>query len=125
MPRGATRQAVSANFLRDLLHEPDSSGGRLGRIGNDKVTAVQEAYQISGEGRPGRWLVTCDHASNRVPDWVGAGSLGIAPEDMARHIAWDVGAAGLTRFLRKKAIIVQTGTPACIAQFDESLLPKG
>jgi acyl-CoA reductase-like NAD-dependent aldehyde dehydrogenase len=36
-----------------------------------------------------------------------------------------MGAAGLTRFLRRKAIIAQTGTPACIAQFDEALLPKG
>jgi acyl-CoA reductase-like NAD-dependent aldehyde dehydrogenase len=36
-----------------------------------------------------------------------------------------MGPAGLTRFLRKKAIIVQTGTPSCIAQFDEALLPKG
>jgi succinate-semialdehyde dehydrogenase/glutarate-semialdehyde dehydrogenase len=36
-----------------------------------------------------------------------------------------MGSAGLTRFLRRKAIIVQTGAAACIAQFDESLLPKG
>ena len=57
------------------------------------------AYHIYGENRPGRWLVTCDHASNRVPDWVAGGDLGIAPEDMARHIAWDVGAAGLARAL--------------------------
>ena len=53
------------------------------------------AYQTHGENRPGRWLVTCDHASNAVPDWVGGGTLGVAAEDMARHIAWDVGAAGL------------------------------
>jgi len=53
------------------------------------------AYRIEGEDRPGRWLVTCDHASNRVPDWVNGGDLGIPAEDMARHIAWDVGAAGL------------------------------
>lgn len=57
------------------------------------------AYHIYGENRPGRWLVTCDHASNRVPDWVGGGSLGIGPADMARHIALDVGAAGLARAL--------------------------
>lgn len=57
------------------------------------------AYHIYGENRPGRWVVTCDHASNRVPDWVAGGDLGIAPEDMARHIAWDVGAAGLARAL--------------------------
>jgi len=43
--------------------------------------------------------VTCDHASNRVPDWVGGGDLGIAAADMARHIAWDVGAWGLAQEL--------------------------
>lgn len=58
-----------------------------------------EAFQIIGEDRPGRWLVTCDHASNRVPDWVGGGDLGISAADMARHIAWDVGAWGLAQEL--------------------------
>ena len=53
------------------------------------------AYRIEGGDRPSRWLVTCDHATNRVPDWVNGGDLGIAAEDMARHIAYDVGAAGL------------------------------
>ena len=56
------------------------------------------AFSISGENRPGRWLVTCDHATNRVPDELG-GSLGISEADMARHIAYDVGAAGLARAL--------------------------
>jgi len=56
-------------------------------------------YSIHGESRASRWLVTCDHASNRVPPCIGGGSLGIAPEDMARHIAYDVGAAGLARAL--------------------------
>lgn len=53
------------------------------------------AFQIDGDDRKGRWLVTCDHASNRVPPWVNGGDLGIPAEDMARHIAWDVGAAGV------------------------------
>lgn len=60
---------------------------------------VTDAYQISGEARRGRWLITCDHASNRVPDWVSGGDLGIGAADMARHIAWDVGAAGVARAL--------------------------
>lgn len=60
---------------------------------------MDEAFQIIGEHRPGRWLVTCDHASNRVPDWVGGGDLGISAADMARHIAWDVGAWGLAQAL--------------------------
>ncbi len=56
-------------------------------------------FHIDGEHRPGRFLVTCDHASNHVPEWVNGGSLGIPQADMARHIAWDVGAAGLARAL--------------------------
>lgn len=54
-------------------------------------------YQITGAGRGGRWLITCDHASNRVPDWVSGGDLGIDAADMARHIAYDLGAAGVAR----------------------------
>ncbi|WP_126974833.1 N-formylglutamate amidohydrolase [Frigidibacter oleivorans] len=61
-----------------------------------------EAYSIIGQTRPGRWLVTCDHASNAVPDSVGGGDLGIAPADMARHIAYDVGAAGLAEGLGQR-----------------------
>jgi predicted N-formylglutamate amidohydrolase len=46
-----------------------------------------------------RWLVTCDHASNHVPDWVNGGDLGLPPADMERHIAYDIGAAGVTKAL--------------------------
>ena len=57
------------------------------------------AFHIMGQDRPGRWLITCDHASNRVPPEVCGGDLGISAEDMARHIAWDVGARGLAEAL--------------------------
>ena len=60
---------------------------------------ADRAFRINGEDRKGRWLVTCDHATNQVPDDIGGGNLGIAAEDMARHIAYDVGAAGLARAL--------------------------
>jgi predicted N-formylglutamate amidohydrolase len=53
------------------------------------------AYRIIGADRPSRWLITCDHASNRIPADIGGGSLGISPADMNRHIAYDPGAAGL------------------------------
>ena len=53
------------------------------------------AYHIEGEDRPGRWLVTCDHATNRVPDWVNGGDLGLPVADMERHIAFDIGAKGV------------------------------
>lgn len=63
---------------------------------------TERPFHILGENRPGRWLITCDHASNRVPDWINGGNLGIAAPDMARHIAWDVGAAGLAAALAER-----------------------
>jgi predicted N-formylglutamate amidohydrolase len=75
------------------------------------------AFVVEGEDRPGRWLVTCDHASNRVPDWVNGGDLGIAGADMARHIAWDVGAAGLARALAERL-----DSPAILSDFSRLVI---
>ena len=58
-----------------------------------------QAFEVDGQDRPGRWLISCDHATNRVPDDIAGGNLGICATDMARHIAWDVGAAGVARAL--------------------------
>ena len=43
------------------------------------------------------FVFLCDHASNRAPRALG--NLGLSPEDLGRHIAWDIGAAALTRRL--------------------------
>jgi len=61
------------------------------------MTPPQTAFEITGETRPADIVVCCDHASNRVPE--GIGDLGIRATDMARHIAYDVGAAGVARRL--------------------------
>ncbi len=74
-------------------------------------------YEIIGEDRPSRWLVTCDHATNTVPAEVGGGSLGLAPEDMARHIAYDVGAAGVTRHLAARL-----DAPAILSNFSRLVI---
>jgi predicted N-formylglutamate amidohydrolase len=39
-------------------------------------------------------ILLCDHARNAVPPEIG--DLGLPAEDMGRHIAWDVGARGVT-----------------------------
>ncbi|MFQ5546059.1 MAG: N-formylglutamate amidohydrolase [Acidiferrobacterales bacterium] len=39
------------------------------------------------------YLFVCDHAGNRIPRRLG--TLGVQDKDLARHIAWDVGARGL------------------------------
>jgi predicted N-formylglutamate amidohydrolase len=55
-------------------------------------------FHVEGADRAGRWLVTCDHAANTVPEEViPGGTLGLADEDMGRHIAYDVGALGVAR----------------------------
>ncbi len=48
---------------------------------------------------PGPALILGDHASNHVPSWCGGGDLGLSAGDMARHIAYDVGAEGVVRRL--------------------------
>ena len=75
------------------------------------------AFQIDGKDRPGRWLVTCDHATNHVPDWVAGGDLGLPAQDMNRHIAWDPGAAGLTRALAKAL-----NSPAILSTFSRLVI---
>jgi len=66
---------------------------------DETTVESNEAVEIFGENRGTAWLVTCDHASNEVPAWVSGGDLGVTADDMARHIAWDVGAAGVARYL--------------------------
>lgn len=64
-----------------------------------KAELRQAAFEIEGEARQGRWVITCDHATNRVPEDIAGGDLGLPPEDMARHIAYDPGALGVARVL--------------------------
>lgn len=56
---------------------------------------MTDAVEVLGADRTSRWVVTCDHASNRVPGDVAGGDLGLPPDDMERHIAYDVGALGV------------------------------
>lgn len=60
---------------------------------------MTSAVEIVGSDRPSRWVVTCDHASNRVPQEVNNGDLGLPEADMSRHIAYDIGAKGLSEGL--------------------------
>jgi len=75
------------------------------------------AYEIITAEGSSRWLITCDHASNAVPDWVNGGDLGLPAADMARHIAYDVGAAGLTR-----ALAARLGAPAILSRFSRLVI---
>ncbi len=55
----------------------------------------REAAPFEVERRDGAspFVIICDHAGRRLPRALG--SLGVAPEDLERHIAWDIGARGV------------------------------
>ena len=57
-------------------------------------------YEVLGENRNSEFIVFSDHASNSVPHEFG-GTLGLEPEDVDRHISYDVGIAGVARALGK------------------------
>ncbi len=46
------------------------------------------------------FLITCDHAGRRLPRSLG--SLGLPESELLRHIAWDIGASGVARFLAEE-----------------------
>ena len=60
-------------------------------------------------------LVICDHASNAIP--AGLGTLGLEREALDRHIAYDIGAAAVTRGLA--ALI---GAPAVLSTFSRLVI---
>ena len=46
------------------------------------------------------WVLVCDHGGRAIPRALG--DLGVAASELERHIAWDIGAAGVTQELAAK-----------------------
>ena len=49
--------------------------------------------QVTPAGTGSPFLLVCDHAGRRVP--ASLGDMGVAASEWDRHIAWDIGAAGV------------------------------
>ncbi len=60
-------------------------------------------------------LLVCDHASQAIPEHLGF--LGLAPEQMGQHIAYDIGVAALTRHLSR-----MLDAPAVLSGFSRLLI---
>lgn len=72
-----------------------------------------------------RFVLLCDHASNHVP--AEFDNLGLPEADLMRHIAWDIGAAGVTRRLSEllNAPAVLCGTSRLLIDCNRQLnLPE-
>ncbi len=67
-------------------------------------------------GRIDRGLILlCDHADNALPP--GYGTLGLPPDQLKRHIAYDIGAATVTR-----ALAAALGVPAVMTRHSRLLI---
>ncbi len=71
------------------------------------INTVFETLNLAGKAP---LLLICDHASNHVPAELN--NLGLTPEQLNRHISWDIGADSITRELSKRmdAAAVLCGT---------------
>lgn len=69
---------------------------------------------IEGDPNAGL-LILCDHAENTIPE--AYGTLGLKPQDLHRHIAYDLGAAGVAERLAQ-----ELGAPAVLSCFSRLLI---
>jgi predicted N-formylglutamate amidohydrolase len=95
-------------------------------------------FELVADSAASPFLITCDHAGNRLPRALG--DLGLPASELDRHIAWDLGAAGMARELARAlgaCAVLQTysrlvidcnrrpGVPSSIAELSESTIIPG
>lgn len=88
-----------------------------GAAGRDLVvsTLTSEAFiRVSGSLASGVILL-CDHAANALPE--AYGTLGLPPAELDRHIAYDIGAEGVT-----ERLAAALGVPALMTRFSRLLI---
>src|SRR5471030_1272598 len=76
---------------------------------------TENAFEAIAGSQDSPLLLLCDHASNALPP--GFGTLGLAPELFATHIAYDIGAAAATR-----ALAAAYGAPALLGRWSRLLI---
>jgi len=84
----------------DRLRQERADGASYRRIEGDWASGV---------------VILCDHAENCIP--ASYGTLGLSPEDIGRHIAYDIGAAGVAVQLAQAL-----GAPALLTHYSRLLI---
>jgi len=78
------------------------------------IAAGHPVEVIAGDCAAGV-LLLCDHAANTIP--LEYGALGMPPAELERHIAYDIGAAAVTRRLAERL-----SAPAVLTNFSRLLI---
>lgn len=63
------------------------------------MTDFGEVFRTTKTDREARFLIVCEHASNRIP--ADLQNLGLSDEVVQSHVAWDPGALGVAQALLK------------------------
>lgn len=71
--------------------------GRRSGLSRSALEDWPPPVEILNEAGASEIVLVCEHASNHMPSEYN--NLGVSPEDLTRHIAWDIGAAEVTRGL--------------------------
>lgn len=74
-----------------------------------------ESYRILAGAADAGLVLVCDHAENAFPP--GYGTLGLPEDQLRRHIAYDIGAAAVTR-----SLVETLGVPAILSRFSRLLI---
>ncbi|MGI9510660.1 MAG: N-formylglutamate amidohydrolase [Geminicoccaceae bacterium] len=73
---------------------------------NDDEPSPVNVFNLDGKSPI---FIVCEHAGGRIPEKLG--DMGLSEEDRRRHIAWDIGAEGVSRGLAERLdapLITQT-----------------
>ncbi|MBZ9605201.1 N-formylglutamate amidohydrolase [Phyllobacterium chamaecytisi] len=74
-------------------------GQRLSQRTPQAVAHDWNPVRVSNPDGRSQFVILCDHASNYIPD--GFGTLGLDPDDLRKHIAWDPGALGVSQTMSR------------------------
>lgn len=74
-------------------------GQRLSQRTPQAVAHDWNPVRVSNPDGRSQFVILCDHASNYIPD--GFGTLGLDPDDLRKHIAWDPGALGVSQIMSR------------------------
>ena len=80
--------------------QPNNFGEASSRLGALLGDQDPPPYRVANPDGSAPMLLTCDHASNAIPESLG--KLGIAQRDLDRHIGWDPGAREVTLRLAER-----------------------
>lgn len=87
----------------------------MDKLATEKNSDEAMAYRILRPGGKAPILFVCDHAASDIP--AAYSDLGLRPDQLCRHIAWDIGAAALTEKLS-----AALDAPAVLARFSRLLI---